>query len=298
MAMKEPYGVLGLERGVSADEIKRAYRRLAKKLHPDVNPGNTQVEQQFKEISAAYNLLSDPAKRRRYDAGEIDAGGAERMRTGSSHRQREGASAPFGFDFGEGVSAEDIFADLFGRGRGRRPTQRRGDDVPYALAVDFVEAALGAKKRLLLADGKSVDVTIPAGAESGQVLRLKGRGKPGTGGAAGDALVTLAIAPHPLFQRKGRDIHIEWPVSLPEAMLGASVTVPTLEGKVTLKVPKHSNTGTALRLKGKGIAGRQQDEAPGDQYVRLKIVLPDPPDPDLDQAVERWARKHSYEPRR
>ncbi len=291
--MRDPYDVLQVPRNASRDDIKKAYRRLAKKLHPDINPGKAKVEQQFKETTAAYDLLSDPVQRRRYDRGEIDAGGAERMH--GFRRRAQGAEAGRqGFNFED--LPQGIFADLFGEGR--RGARMRGTDVSYTVTVDFIDVALGAKKRLTLADDKTLEVTIPPGAEDGQSLRLKGQGMPGFGGApAGDAFVELKVAPHPLFTRRGRDIHVELPVSLPEAVLGASVAVPTLEGKVALKVPQGSNTGSVLRLKGKGIVDRATG-ARGDQYVKLKVVLPDRVDPELAEFVERWAKGRDYNPRR
>ena len=176
--------------------------------------------------------------------------------------------------------------------------QLRGSDVTYVAEVDFIEAALGAKKRLMLTDGKTLDVTIPAGTEDGQTLRLKGQGFPGTGGgSAGDAYIEVKVAPHPLFSRKGSDVYIELPITLPEAVLGATITAPTIDGPVSLKVPRDSNTGSTLRLKGKGIVDRSTGQR-GDQYVRLKVVLPDRADPELTDFLEKWARRHPYTVRR
>ena len=206
--MADPYATLEVERTASAAEIKKSYRRLAKKLHPDLNPGNKKVEQQFKEITAAYDLLSDPKKRARFDRGEIDAMGAERPSRGYYRPHAEGGQGAKyqQFDFGEGAGAEDIFADLFGGRRGGRGAPKlRGADVSYVAAVDFVEAAIGARKRLTLADGKTLDVTIPAGTTSGQTLRLKGQGQPGLGGGLpGDALIEIEVQPHPFFTRQRR----------------------------------------------------------------------------------------------
>ena len=299
--MKDPYQVLGVDRKASAEEIKSAYRKLAKKLHPDVNPGDEAIEQRFKEVSQAYALLSDPATRARYDRGEIDAGGQERA-AGGFYRtytggtgQRQGAP----FDFGEEISVDDIFSEFFGGGRmrgGRRRASERGADRHFSVQVSFEEAAKGAKKRLRLGGEKTLEVTIPAGTEDGQTLRLKGQGQPGrAGGAAGDALIEVAVAPHPLFRREGLDIHLDLPVSLQEAVLGASVTVPTLSGKVTMKIPEGSNTGSVLRLKGKGI---QSDGKTGDQYLSLKIVLPEQQDEQLRDFVKRWAGFNAFDPRK
>jgi len=293
--MPTPYEILGVTPAASADDIKKSYRKLAKKLHPDLNPGNKKVEQQFKEVAAAYDLLSDPAKRARFDRGEIDASGAERPR--SFYRPyaegREGAKYR-DFNVDEESFVDDLFANLFRQRRPERPMQMRGADVTYVAAVDFVEAAAGAKKRLILTDGKTLDVTIPPGTEDGQTLRLKGQGLPGTGGApAGDAYIEVKVAPHPLFTRQGNDVHIEVPITLPEAVLGGAINVPTVDGPVSLKVPPDSNTGSVLRLKGKGIVDRASGQR-GDQYVRLKVLLPDKSDADLREFTEKWSLRHPY----
>jgi DnaJ-class molecular chaperone len=297
--MATPYEILGLQPSASADDIKKAYRTLAKKLHPDLNP-DKRVEQRFKEVSAAYDLLSDPAKRARFDRGEIDASGAERPDRPFYRRYAEGREGAKYQDFSldEDSAIDDLFANLFRQKRPERPMHLRGADVTYVAEVDFIEAALGAKKRLMLTDGKTLDVTIPPGTEDGQTLRLKGQGLPGTGGGpAGDAYIEVKVAPHPLFSRKGSDVHIELPITLPEAVLGASITAPTIDGPVSLKVPRDSNTGSTLRLKGKGIVDRSTGQR-GDHYVRLKVVLPDRADPELTDFLEKWARRHPYAVRR
>jgi DnaJ-class molecular chaperone len=300
--MATPYEILGVAPSASADDIKKAYRKLAKKLHPDLNPGNKKVEQQFKEVSAAYDLLSDPAKRARYDRGEIDASGAERPDRPFYRRYAEGRAGAKYQDFGvdEDSFVDDLFANLFRQQqrRSERSMHLRGADVTYVAEVDFVEAAIGAKKRLMLTDGKTLDVTIPPGTEDGQTLRLKGQGLPGTGGgASGDAYIEVKVLPHPVFTRQGTDVHVELAVTLPEAVLGATVTAPTVDGPVSLKVPPESNTGSILRLKGKGIVDRATGKR-GDQYVRLKVVLPDRADPDLKQFLETWSMQHPYSVRR
>jgi len=298
--MATPYEILGLQPSASADDIKKAYRTLAKKLHPDLNP-DKRVEQRFKEVSAAYDLLSDPAKRARFDRGEIDASGAERPDRPFYRRYAEGREGAKYQDFGldEDSAIDDLFANLFRQQRRpERPMHLRGADVTYVAEVDFIEAALGAKKRLMLTDGKTLDVTIPPGTEDGQTLRLKGQGLPGTGGGpAGDAYIEVKVAPHPLFSRKGSDVYIELPITLPEAVLGATITAPTIDGPVSLKVPRDSNTGSTLRLKGKGIVDRSTGQR-GDHYVRLKVVLPDRADPELTDFLEKWARRHPYAVRR
>ena len=298
--MKDPYQTLGVRRTASADEIKRGYRRLAKKLHPDVNP-DKRVEQQFREVTAAYELLSDPAKRARFDRGEIDAAGAER---GFSYTRRDAGGGRAGKSSGDDVFVEDIISELFrsrrGAGRSGRSGPQgtaRGSDASFTLHVPFLEAVLGAKKRVTLAEGKILDITVPAGIDNGQTLRLKGQGNPGNFGAPdGDALIEIQIEPHAVFIRKERDIHSELPVTLPEAVLGGSVTVSTAHGPVAVKVPPGSNSGTTLRLKGKGLPARGAAPA-GDQYVKLRVVLPDPPDPALTRFLETWSPARAYEVR-
>ncbi len=289
------YATLGVAKTATADEIRKAYRKLAKKLHPDLNPGDKTAEEKFKKVTAAYDLLSDADKRARYDKGEIDAQGVERPpesfyrhHAESGSGQRYDSRAGYA-DFGD---LGDIFSDLFGRGgaggaggRGRMAMQ--GADLRYQLAVDFLDAVNGAKKRLTMPDGKTLDLTIPAGLKDGQTLRLKGKGQPGQGNApAGDAYVEIQVMPHKLFERRDNDIHIEIPITIPEAVLGGKVTVPTVTGPVTMTVPKGSNTGATLRLKERGVphgaAGKR-----GDQYVRLKIMLPDKPDAELERLGRR-----------
>jgi DnaJ-class molecular chaperone len=299
--MADPYKTLGVAQGASADEIKKAYRKLAKKLHPDVNPGNKKVETQFKEATGAYDLLSDAEKRRKFDAGEIDDQGNPRGFSGWGNTAGRGAGAagarrgPRAADAGIDDSiADDLFRDFFnfGRGGGQRPgVKMRGADVTYKAEVAFLEAARGAKKRLTLSDGKTLDITIPPGTVDGQSLRLKGQGLPGQGGAPnGDAYVEIGVKAHPYFEREGSDILLECPISLSEAVLGGQITVPTIDGNVSLKVPQGSNTGTQLRLKGKGVPDPKGQR--GDQYVRFVVVLPRQMDSELEQSVERWAKTH------
>jgi DnaJ-class molecular chaperone len=283
--MRDPYQVLGVAKTASAEEIKKKYRQLAKKLHPDLNPGNAEAAAKFKDISAAYDLLSDAQKRARYDRGEIDASGAERP---ERQYYRTYAESAEGAKYGNPFEAEDLFADLFGRARGGREFKIRGTDVSYVLPVDFIEAAAGAKKRVTMADGTVLDVNIPAGTEDRQTLRLKGQGQPGFGGAEpGDAYIEVHIQPHAFFTRKDNDVHLELPVSLGEAVLGGKITVPTIDGDVAMTIPKGSNTGTTLRLKGRGILDRKSRQR-GDQYVKLKVVLPEGADPELARFVESW----------
>jgi DnaJ-class molecular chaperone len=297
MAARNPYEVLGVKKDASDDEIRRIYRNLAKKFHPDLNPGNKQAEARFKEISAAYDLLSDKEKRARYDRGEIDESGAEKPRAYSY--QDFAASGPGAkYHADEGVAPEDL-DDLFaffgrGQGGGRGETLRmRGADRHYVLTVDFLDAVNGGRQRLELAAGKNLDVSIPPGVRDGQVLRLKEQGGPGIGGGPnGDALIEIHVTPHPFFHRDGDDIRFDLPVTLGEVVLGARVIVPTPSGTVAMTIPPHSNSGTTLRLRGKGVGGK------GDALVTLKLVLPPQgADVELDDFVKQWAPKHPYNPR-
>jgi DnaJ-class molecular chaperone len=305
MATQTPYEVLGVKQDASAAEIRKAYRKLAKEFHPDLNPGKPAAEARFKAITAAYEILSDAEKRGRYDRGEIDETGAERPRY-SYRPHAEGAQGwkyqPQGeMDLGD---LDDLFA-MFGRGGGRgrgggAGFQMPGPDRHFTLTIDFVQAAAGGRQRLALAPDEWLDVTIPPGIEDGQTLRLKGKGGPGFGGGPpGDALIEVHIAPHPYFRREGNDIHLELPVSLAEAVLGARVPVPTVSGPVMMTIPKGSDTGSRLRLRGRGIKRRQRGhETTGDQYVTLKVVIGAADDAELAQFLEGWAAKHPTDPRR
>ena len=296
--MTDPYEVLGVSKTASADDIQKAYRRLAKKLHPDLNPGDKSAEEKFKEVSAAYDLLGDAEKRGRYDRGEIDASGAEKPQPQRRYYRdfaESGQGAGQGFQSGFGDLDEDVLAEIFGR-RGAN-LKMRGGDVRYHLAVDFLSAVNGAKPQLALPDGSEITVTIPPGTRDGQILRLKGKGRPGyNGGEPGDALIEIEVRPHPLFKREDDNIRIELPVSLSEAVLGGKVKTPTPTGDVMLSIPKGANTGTVLRLKGKGVP--KADGSHGDQYVTLKVMLPEKPDPELEEFIARWSRTQAYDPRR
>jgi DnaJ-class molecular chaperone len=295
----DPYETLGVKKDASAEEIQKAYRALAKKLHPDLNPGNKQAEESFKNVSSAYALLSDPDKRARFDRGEIDASGAERPRYRSyrDFADSEGGS-PYtsgaGFaDFGE---SDDILSEIFSRGGARGSFRMRGQDALYRLRLDLLDAVNGGKQQITLPDGAVLDVSIPAGTREGQVLRLRGKGGPGIGGGPpGDALVQIEVAPHPLFTRDGDDIRVELPVSLGEAVQGANVTVPTPTGPVNMSVPNWSNTGRVLRLRGRGVL--RPDGTRGDEYVTLKVMLPDKPDPELEKLIAEWPGAKAYNPR-
>jgi DnaJ-class molecular chaperone len=295
--VRNPYEVLAVAPTATAADIQKAYRKLAKKLHPDLNPGDKAAEEKFKEVSAAYGLLSDADKRKRFDAGEIDESGAERPQ----HRYyRDFATADEGHPYADAsgyadyMDSDDAFAELLRRSEQAR-ANRRGRDLHYSLAIDFAESITGAAKRLTLPGGGTLDVTIPPGLVDGQVLRLRGKGAPGTGkGGPGDALIEVTVRPDPRFTREGDDISLELPISLSEAALGGRVRVPTPTGDVTMTVPKGSNTGTTMRLRGKGaphVGGGH-----GDEFVKLKVVLPKGPDPELEAFVSGWDRK-AFNPR-
>jgi DnaJ-class molecular chaperone len=298
---EDPYAVLGVKPEATQDEIRTAYRALAKKLHPDLNPGDSKAEEKFKQVSAAYDVVGDADKRARYDRGEIDASGNERPREryyrdfhGAGAEQHAYSSSGGYTDFAE---SEDILREMFGRGGGERRFRMRGQDALYRLPVEFLEAVNGATKRITMPDGGTIDVVIPPGTRDGQVLRLRGKGGPGIGGGeSGDALVEIEVRPHAFFTRKGDDIHVELPISLPEAVLGGKLDVPTPTGPVRMTVPKAANTGTVLRLKGKGAA--RADKSYGDEYVTLKIVLPQTLDPEIEEFAQRWQAGKEQNPRR
>ncbi len=314
MALRNPYEVLDVKPDASEAEIRATYRKLAKKFHPDLNPGNKQAEARFKEISAAYDIVGDKEKRARFDRGEIDASGTERPPNPyGDYRHYAEADAGeryrgSGFRGAENMSQEDL-EDLFsffgsaargGRAGdgGERQFRMRGEDRLYRLQVEFLDAINGGQKRLDLPGGKTLDVRIPAGLRDGQILRLSGQGDPGIGGGPpGDALIEVHVEPHPLFRREGDDIHMELPVTIAEAVLGARVAVPTVDGSVTMSIPADSNAGRVLRLKGKGAPKPGLKGERGDQYVALKIVLPEPADPELTAFLKNWGPSHRYDPR-
>lgn len=293
----DPYKVLGVTRDVSEADLRTAYRKLAKKLHPDLNPGNRKAEEAFKAVATAYDLLNDPAKRAQFDRGEIDASGSERPRQPYYREQAErDAGHPYGGDQGFGdFGGEDIFAQMFGRA-GRADPNRAGADARYRLELDFLEAFNGGKRTLTLPDSHALDVTIPPGTRTGQTLRLRGKGGAGIGtGPPGDALIEVDVRPHPVFKLKGEDIHVELPLSLRDAVLGGRVSVPTPSGPVSMTVPRWSNAGAVLRLRGKGMV--RGGTTPGDEYVTLRLTLPAEPDAELQDFVSRWGTTKPHETR-
>ncbi|MGR9186901.1 DnaJ C-terminal domain-containing protein (plasmid) [Rhizobium leguminosarum] len=298
---QDPYELLGVKRDATQKDIQSAFRKLAKKLHPDLNPGDKKAEERFKEISTAYEILSDEEKRGRFDRGEIDITGAERAQRNyyRDYASKSGPGDPYhnsaGFaDFGD---ADDIFANFFSRRAGGGQSRGRGRDRQFSMEVDFLEAANGTRTEVKLPNGPALDVQIPPGTRDGQTLRLRGKGEPGIGGGpAGDALIEIRVRPHRFFTRDGDDIRLELPISLSEAVLGGKVRVPTPSGAVNLTLPPHSNSGKVLRLKGKGVAKRGGEH--GDVYISLKIVLPDAPDERLTAFMKEWAAANSYDPRK
>lgn len=299
------YDILGVSRRASDDEIRRAFRTLAKANHPDVNPNNSAAVDRFKKITAANDILGDPEKRRAYDAGEIDAkgdprrpmwgrGGAGGSRTAGAARGRPQA----GFD---DFSFANVFSDVFGGSpNGRRDGfggAARGTDLRYALEIEFLEAITGIKKRVTLPDGGVLDLAVPEGVSDGQVLRLKGKGAPGVGGVEdGDALVEIKIKPHSDFKRQGDDILLDLPITIDEAVLGGKIEVPTPSGRVHLTIPKGTSSGKVFRLKGKGV--RTKTGGHGDELVTVRIVLPSDVDDSLSYFFSEWRQKNAYDPGR
>jgi len=320
--MRDPYQVLGVSKTASEAEIKKAFRNLAKKHHPDTHAGDDTAKKRFQEISSAYDIVGDKEKRAKFDAGEIDESGNPR---GFDPRAGGFRGNPFGFGGGagnpggerefhfswddrggggaQGFSAEDIFSELMGGGRGRgqrasRPA--RGEDFAVAITASFAESVMGGTRRIVLTNGEQIDVKIPPGLKDGQQIRVKGRGGAGRqGGPNGDVLIQVAVAPHPYLSRDGNDLRMDLPVTLKEAVLGAKVPVPTLSGTVNLSIPPNSNSGAVLRLKGKGVPAHggssAKSELAGDLYVRLVVALPDKPDAALKSFVENW--QSSFDPR-
>jgi len=285
----DPYSILGLPRQATQNEIRAAYHRLAKKYHPDLNDGHAAAEDMFKRVALANELLSDANRRAQYDRGEIDASGAAVYagRTRRQHASAEAQMAGAGYD-----SFEEIFANILNqRGGGAGPA--RGHDEHYVLDAAFLDALNGATRRLTLPDGHVLDVKIPPGTVDGDILRLRGCGRPGRrGGVPGDALIEIKVAGHPFFKQEGRDVHVEVPLSLAEAVLGGRIMVPTPAGPVSMVVKPYTETGTELRLRGAGVPPRGHHKA-GNLLVRLRVVL-GPPDERLEAALRTVA---AYNPR-
>ena len=290
---RDPYQELGVSRTASADEIRKAFRKLAKQYHPDTNPGDKKAEERFKQVSAAFDIVGVPEKRKKFDLGQSDADG---FGQGGFHRSSEGPE----------IDLSELFGGMFGgggAGAGRGPFgggagggfSAKGADVKARLDIDLEDAIKGGKKRVAFSDGRTIDVTIPAGAQEGQTLRLKGQGAPGRGGQ-GDALIELAIKPHPIYRREGDALVMDLPVSIPDAVLGGKVEAPTPDGNVMLAVPKGSNSGQTLRLKGRGMPDGKGKR--GDLLARLVVTLPDTIDQDLEKFAEAWRSQKPYTPKR
>ncbi|HLH95584.1 MAG TPA: J domain-containing protein [Xanthobacteraceae bacterium] len=324
--MRDPYEVLGVSRSASAADIKSAFRKLAKKLHPDANKHDPKAASRFAELNAAYEIIGDKDKRKAFDSGEIDAEGKPRFQGFEGFARQGGGRGGFGregnfetFTWGPGGAAggqagargfggfEDILKDVFGaRGAGARAGggfrfepedfgATSGRDITASLSITLLEAAKGVKKRVQLPTGKEVEVKIPAGLDEGQQIRLKGQGLSGQGGRTGDLLITVSITPHPLFQRDGADLRLDLPVTLYEAVLGGKVRVPTLDGAVELAIPAHTNAGRTFRLKGKGFPAKDRK---GDLLATVRIMLPDGQDRELEELMRKWRDTKRYDPRK
>ena len=327
--MRDPYDVLGVSRSAGAAEIKNAFRKLAKKLHPDANKHDQRAASRFAELNAAYEILGEESKRKAYDRGEIDAEGKPRFqgfegfggrrRAGGFGRQggfetfnwgTDGFQRGGGSGFGGFAAFEDILKEAFGPGMGNPPRSRsggfgfaqddlsagaQGGDVAATLSITLAEAAQGVKKRVQLPTGKEVEVKIPAGLADGQQIRLKGQGTAGPTGRVGDLLISVSIAPHPLFTREGADLRLELPIALYEAVLGGKVRVPTLDGAVELAIPPGTSSGRTFRLKGRGFPAR---DGKGDLLATVRIVLPERGDAELDELMRKWREHKAYHPRK
>lgn len=316
---RDPYEVLGLTAKATADDIKKAYRKLVRSSHPDLHPDDKDAEARFKAISSAYDLLKDPDTRARFDAGEIDALGAERPQR---QYYRDFADAPDNVyqqrrGGGPDIDPSDFFAEIlrnrgragggfgfdtgfdrgFGAGFGGGTRSAAGADARYTLEVPFLDAARGTQTRITLPDGQGLAVRIPPGTQDGQTLRLRGKGAPGYGdGPAGDALITVSVLDHPVFKREGDDIVLTLPITFDEAILGGKVTVPTIDGPVGLTIPAGASSGRVMRLRGRGLA-RKGQKAKGDQRVELKVVVPKETDADLRDFLTEWRKTHAFDPR-
>jgi DnaJ-class molecular chaperone len=315
--MRDPYEVLGVKRSANSNEIKSAFRKLAKKHHPDANKNDPKAAARFAEVNTANEILGDEDKRKQFDRGEIDAEGKPRFQGFPGGGGRAGASPGGGFEYsfrggGPGAGAagfEDILSSMFGgaapgagsRGRGGArgfefdPAFGGPDlDLNVTLAVSLEDSVHGGEKRIRLPTGKELDVRIPKGVTSGQQIRLRGQGESVPGHPPGDVLLTLTVAPHHLFKVDGTDLRLDLPITLYEAVLGAKVRVPTLDGAIELSIPKNTTSGRQFRLKGKGLP---KDKAVGDLFITVRIALPDGADADLEALMEKWRSDHPYNPR-
>lgn len=302
----DPYDTLGISKSATAEQIKSAYRRLARSSHPDLHPDDAEAASRFSAISAAYDLLKDPAIRARFDAGEIDASGTERPQRQYYRDFARSAANPYQRRPVPGFGSEQDPADLFAQflrggmaqGFADRGFSARGEDLHFRLELGFLEAARGTEKHITLPGRGAIALNIPPGSADGKTLRLRGRGNQGSGGGPdGDALVTLLVRPHPVFQREGDDILISLPVTIDEAILGAAVKVPTIDGPVEMRIPRGSSSGRVLRLRGRGLARGPGGEGRGDQLAELRIMAPAGDDPALEEFLRGWQKAQSHDPR-
>jgi DnaJ-class molecular chaperone len=295
-----PYSVLQVPVSASQDEIRDAYRKLAKKCHPDLNPGNKEVEKKFKDLNAAKEILTNPEKRAKFDNGEIDEWGTPKYQQPSQEEESASKRGPFYYETQNGggrysSAFEGVGADFFEEILGRRNAQNQvpqSQDEHYKMEVSFNDAALGAKREITLPSGKIIKINIPAGIDSGKKLRFKGAVN-SQKELSGDIYIEIRVHPSKLFTRHDNNDEMELPISLNEAILGAEIEAPTLENPVKLKIPPGSNSGTKLRMRGKGIGGKTR----GDIIITLKVVLPTIVDPELQRLVKEWSSTHSYNPR-